>query len=259
MKNGRKLMGAVIALSALSGANTFSKTNNKKRNTNGTPLHCSIDSKVRQEIKKGIKEYGHDDSVVLEIPAECKKGSENWKKGYFYVDVKTAKSIQRNPDANMITGKKGAKYIAEGESYVMNNSTYSLEANFNGNKDVNDLENNLIYGNIQKNLKPKKEEKVATKKPAKKSTKPIVQSRPKAEMYTGNKPTVETAKKSGVVTYGTPKGEITVSVNNKEELSPKKEATSYGTPKGEVIIKESKKSEDKDIEKSINDAISKYI
>ena len=35
MKNGRKLMGAVIALSALSGANTFSKTNNKKRNKLG--------------------------------------------------------------------------------------------------------------------------------------------------------------------------------------------------------------------------------
>ena len=56
MKNGKKLLGAVITLSALSGANTFAKGNQKSKNNGSSTMSCSIDGKGRTEIKKGIKE-----------------------------------------------------------------------------------------------------------------------------------------------------------------------------------------------------------
>ena len=147
MNNGKKLIGTMITLSALSGANTFAKGNSQgKSNTTTTTLSCSIDGKVRQQIKKGIKEHGNDDTVALEVQADCRKGQGKWNKGYMYIDMKTAKSIQRNPDANEIISKKGSRYIAEGKSYVMYDTSYSLKANFDkSNKDE-------IYSSVEKNL-----------------------------------------------------------------------------------------------------------
>lgn len=257
--NGKKLMGAVITLSALSGANTFAKGNQKSKNNGSSTMSCSIDGKVRTEIKKGIKEYGHDDTVVLEIPAECRKGRGAWHKGYLYVDVKTAKSIQRNPDANEIISRKGARYIPEGHSYVMNNTSYSLQANFAANKPHDDSDS--IFGTIKNNLKKvftKKEEKKTESKP---KPAPVVAKREAPKVH-----------KPKVRTYGTPEGEVTevdgkvVSINKypyiKENVNNKPKASkpvAKTTPKTVATKKEAKKVSDKDIEKSINKAISKYL
>ena len=259
MNGKKKLLGAVITLSALSGANTFAKGNQKSKNNGSSTMSCSIDGKVRTEIKKGIKEYGHDDTVVLEIPAECRRGKGAWHKGYLYVDVKTAKSIQRNPDANEIISRKGARYIPEGHSYVMNNTSYSLQANFAANKTHE--ESDSIFGTIKNNLK-----KVFTKKEEKKT-----ESKPKAAPVVAKKEAPKVHKPK-VRTYGTPEGEVTevdgkvVSINKypyiKENVNNKPKATKPAvktTPKTVATKKEAKKVSDKDIEKSINKAISKYL
>ena len=146
MNGGKKLVGAMITLSALAGTNTFAKGSTQSKGNSQSSLSCSIDGKVRQQIKKGIKEHGNDDTVALEVQADCRKGQGKWNKGYMYIDMRTAKSIQRNPDANEIISKKGSKYIAEGKSYVMYDTSYSLKANFSSsNKDE-------IYSSVEKNL-----------------------------------------------------------------------------------------------------------
>lgn len=138
----------MITLSALAGTNTFSKGNTKSKGNGQSSLSCSIiDGKVRQQIKNGIKEYGNDDTVALEIQADCRKGQGTWNKGYMYIDMKTAKSIQRNPDDNEIISKKGSKYIAEGKSYVMYDTSYSLKANFDKSNTKDE-----IYSSVDKNL-----------------------------------------------------------------------------------------------------------
>ena len=146
MNGSKKLVGAMITLSALAGTNTFAKDNTQSKGNGQSSLSCSIDGKVRQQIKKGIKEHGNDDTVALEVQADCRKGQGKWNKGYMYIDMRTAKSIQRNPDANEIISKKGSRYIAEGKSYVMYDTSYSLKANFNSsNRDE-------IYSSVEKNL-----------------------------------------------------------------------------------------------------------
>lgn len=214
MKNN-KLMGIVVGASALVGANTFSK--GKTDSTNPTPrkvssMSCSIDSKVRSEIRKGIKEHGDDDTVVLEIPAECRvNGAKNksWKKGTLYVDVKTAKSIQKNPDVNEIRSTRGSRYISQEKSYIMYNTDYSLKANYHNKHEEKDS----IFATVEKNLKKvfkKKDNKQAEapKQPkcncntvaAKKDTKQIAnshsQNKPAAKPTTTKKPTVVAKKKS---------------------------------------------------------------
>lgn len=218
--NGKKLMGAVITLSALSGANTFAKGNQKSKNNGSSTMSCSIDGKVRTEIKKGLKEYSNDDTVVLEIPAECRRGKGAWHKGFLYVDVKTAKSIQRNPDANEIISKKGARYIPEGHSYVMNNTSYSLQANFTASK-VSHEDPDNVFTAVKNNLK-----KVFTKKESKET-----QNKPKSTTVAKNK---EATKKS------TNPIEVVEKTHKKEHKAPKKVS-------------------DKSIENSINKAVSKYL
>ena len=217
--NGKKLMGAVITLSALSGANTFAKGNHKSKGNGSSTMSCSIDGKVRIEIKKGLKEYSNDDTVVLEIPAECRRGKGAWHKGFLYVDVKTAKSIQRNPDANEIISKKGARYIPEGHSYVMNNTSYSLQANFTASKNHEDPDN--VFTAVKNNLK-----KVFTKKEEKKS-----ESKPKSTTVAKTKEATKKAPNPVTVVEKTHK---------KEHKAPKKVS-------------------DKSIENSINKAVSKYL
>ena len=136
MKN-KTLLGATIALSTLTGANTFTQEKGSTAQKDKiSSLSCSIDSKVRKEIKKGINNFGKDDTVVLEIPADCRRTKDgkttSWEHKMLYIDMKTAKSIQRNPDASEIVSTKGSRYIADAGSYVMNNSTYQLKANFKG-------------------------------------------------------------------------------------------------------------------------------
>nr|DAW71434.1 MAG TPA: hypothetical protein [Caudoviricetes sp.] len=214
MKNN-KLMGIVVGASALVGANTFSK--GKTDSTNPAPrkvssMSCSIDSKVRNEIRKGIKEHGDDDTVVLEIPAECRvNGAKNksWKKGTLYVDVKTAKSIQKNPDVNEIRSTRGSRYISEEKSYIMYNTDYSLKANYHNKHEEKDS----IFATVEKNLKKvfkKKDSKqaeapkqskcncntVATKKDTKQIANSHNQNKPAAKPATPKKPTVVAKKKT---------------------------------------------------------------
>lgn len=209
MKNN-KLVGIAIGVSALAGANTFSK--GKTDNVNPEPrkvssMSCSIDSKVRSEIRKGIKEYGNDDTVVLEIPAECRVNgvkSKDWKKGTLYVDVKTAKSIQKNPDVNEIRSTRGSRYISQEKSYIMYNTDYSLKANYHNKHEEKDS----IFTTVEKNLKKvfKKKDNKQTEVPkqpkcncntvaAKKDTKQIVDSHGQYKLAT--KPA--TSKKPAVV------------------------------------------------------------
>ena len=184
MKN-KTLLGATIALSTITGANTFTQDKGTAQKDKISSLSCSIDSKVRKEIKKGIHNFGKDDTVVLEIPADCRRTNSedgkttSWEHKTLYIDMKTAKSIHRNPDANEIVSTKGSRYIADAGSYVMNNSTYQLKANFKGK--TNDVENNDdLYAHVKKNLKT--EDKKETKKET------TVASKPKAVVKPSSKP-----------------------------------------------------------------------
>lgn len=216
MKN-KTLLGATIALSTLTGANTFSQdkgTTTQKDKISS--LSCSIDSKVRKEIKKGIHNFGKDDTVVLEIPADCRRTNSkdgkttSWEHKTLYIDMKTAKSIHRNPDANEIVSTKGSRYIADAGSYVMNNSTYQLKANFKGK--TNDVENNDdLYAHVKKNLK--KEDKKETKKET------TVVSKPKATTKPSSKPTTT------VATNTAPKKENKIVREFKRIFTPKKKET----------------------------------
>lgn len=159
MKNKTLITGAV--LSTLVGANTFSQDRKEDKTIERqklSSLSCSIDSKVRSNIKNQIRAYEKDNSAIIEVEADCRhttakdNKTTNWEKKTMYIDIKTAKSIQRNPDANEIVSTKGSRYIQEAGSYVMNNSTYQLKANFNGKS--HDVENNDdLYGAIKDNLK----------------------------------------------------------------------------------------------------------
>lgn len=213
MKN-KTLLGATIALSTLTGANTFTqeKTNTTKEKISS--LSCSVDSRVRKEIKKGIHNYGKDDTAVLEIPADCRRTyngkTTSWEKKTLYIDIKTAKSIQRNPDANEIVSTKGSRYIDDAGSYVMNNSTYQLKANFKGK--TNDVENNDdLYAHVKKNLKT--EDKKETKKET------TVASKPKATTKPSSKPTTTVASNSE------PKKENKIVRELKRIFTPKKKET----------------------------------
>ena len=211
MKNKTLLTGAV--LTTLVGANTFSQDRKEDKTIERqklSSLSCSIDSKVRSNIKNQIRAYGKDNSAIIEIETDCRHTTAkdgkttNWEKKTMYIDIKTAKSIQRNPDANEIVSTKGSRYIQEAGSYVMNNSTYQLKANFNGKN--HDVENNDdLYGAIKDNLKEvpapavakstKKEKKDITshhaKKKAEKEANKDVASKEKKE----KKETLTVAKK----------------------------------------------------------------
>nr|DAN62806.1 MAG TPA: hypothetical protein [Caudoviricetes sp.] len=231
MKNN-KLMGIVVGASALVGANTFSK--GKTNNTNPAPrkvssMSCSIDSKVRSEIRKGIKEHGDDDTVVLEIPAECRvNGAKNksWKKGTLYVDVKTAKSIQKNPDVNEIRSTRGSRYISEEKSYIMYNTDYSLKANYHNKHEEKDS----IFATVEKNLK-----KVFKKKDNKQAEAPKQQ--PKC-----NCNTVDTKKDAKQIA----------------DSHSHKPATKPTTVKKPAVVAKKKNITDKEIENIINKAANKY-
>ena len=231
MKNN-KLMGIVVGASALVGANTFSK--GKTDSTNPAPrkvssMSCSIDSKVRNEIRKGIKEHGDDDTVVLEIPAECRvNGAKNksWKKGTLYVDVKTAKSIQKNPDVNEIRSTRGSRYISEEKSYIMYNTDYSLKANYRNKHEEKDS----VFATVEKNLK-----KVFKKKDNKQAEAPKQQ--PKC-----NCNTVATKK----------------DVKHVADSHTHKPATKPTTTKKPTVVAKKKNITDKEIENIINKAANKY-
>ena len=221
MKN-KTLLGATIALSTLTGANTFTqeKTNTTKEKISS--LSCSVDSRVRKEIKKGIHNYGKDDTAVLEIPADCRRTyngkTTSWEKKTLYIDIKTAKSIQRNPDANEIVSTKGSRYIDDAGSYVMNNSTYQLKANFKGKQnEVEDSDD--LYAHVKNNLKT---EKKTTDKVTKKESKPketTVASKPKATTKPSSKPTTTVASNSE------PKKENKIVRELKRIFTPKKKET----------------------------------
>lgn len=216
MKN-KTLLGATIALSTLTGANTFTQDKGSTTQKDKiSSLSCSIDSKVRKEIKKGIHNFGKDDTVVLEIPADCRRTNSkdgkttSWEHKTLYIDMKTAKSIHRNPDANEIVSTKGSRYIADAGSYVMNNSTYQLKANFKGK--TNDVENNDdLYAHVKKNLKT--EDKKETKKET------TVASKPKATTKPSSKPTTT------VATNTAPKKENKIVRELKRIFTPKKKET----------------------------------
>lgn len=212
MKN-KTLLGATIALSTLTGANAFTQEKGSTQKDKISSLSCSIDSKVRKEIKKGIHNFGKDDTVVLEIPADCRRTNSkdgkttSWEHKTLYIDMKTAKSIHRNPDANEIVSTKGSRYIADAGSYVMNNSTYQLKANFKGK--TNDVENNDdLYAHVKKNLKT--EDKKETKKETTVASKPKV-TKP------SSKP-----KETTVATNTTPKKENKIVRELKRIFTPKK-------------------------------------
>ena len=214
MKN-KTLLGATIALSTLTGANTFTQDKGSTTQKDKiSSLSCSIDSKVRKEIKKGINNFGKDDTVVLEIPADCRRTKDgkttSWEHKTLYIDMKTAKSIQRNPDASEIVSNKGSRYIEDAGSYVMNNSTYQLKANFKGK--TNDVENNDdLYAHVKKNLK--KEDKKETKKET------TVASKPKAVTKPSSKPTTT------IATNSEPKKENKIVRELKRIFTPKKKET----------------------------------
>ena len=272
MKN-KTLLGATIALSTLTGANTFTQDKGSTAQKDKiSSLSCSIDSKVRKEIKKGIHNFGKDDTVVLEIPADCRRTNSkdgkttSWEHKTLYIDMKTAKSIHRNPDANEIVSTKGSRYIADAGSYVMNNSTYQLKANFKGK--TNDVENNDdLYAHVKKNLKKetKKETTVASKPKA--TTKPSIKptttvatnSEPKKEnkivrelkrIFTPKKKETENVSKPkcncGTVAKG--KDNLVSSVSNKK-VDPKVTKTKVPTKKT---------PSDKEIEDIIKNASKKY-
>lgn len=232
MKNN-KLVGIAIGVSALAGANTFSK--GKTDNVNPEPrkvssMSCSIDSKVRSEIRKGIKEYGNDDTVVLEIPAECRVNgvkSKDWKKGTLYVDVKTAKSIQKNPDVNEIRSTRGSRYISQEKSYIMYNTDYSLKANYHNKHEEKDS----IFTTVEKNLK-----KVFKKKDNKQAEAPKQQ--PKC-----NCNTVATKKDTKQI------------VDSHGQYKP---TTKPSTSKKPAVIAKKKNVTDKEIDSIINKAANKY-
>lgn len=231
MKNN-KLVGIAIGVSALAGANTFSK--GKTDNVNPEPrkvssMSCSIDSKVRNEIRKGIKEHGNDDTVVLEIPAECRvNGAKNnsWKKGTLYVDMKTAKSIQKNPDVNEIRSTRGSRYISQEKSYIMYNTDYSLKANYKNKHEEKDS----IFATVEKNLK-----KVFKKKDNKQVEAP---KQPKCKCST------VAAKKDD-------KHVVNSSSQNKPAAKP-------ATVKKQAVVAKKKTITDKEIENIINKAANKY-
>ena len=141
----------------------------------------------------------------------------------------------------------------------MNNTSYSLQANFTANKTHDDSDS--IFGTIKNNLKKvftKKDEKKTENKP---KPAPVVAKREAPKVH-----------KPKVRTYGTPEGEVTeidgkiVSINKypyiKENVNNKPKATkpvAKTTPKTVATKKETKKVSDKEIEKSINKAISKYL
>ena len=212
MKN-KTLLGATIALSTLTGANTFTQEKGSTQKDKISSLSCSIDSKVRKEIKKGIHNFGKDDTVVLEIPADCRRTNSkdgkttSWEHKTLYIDMKTAKSIHRNPDANEIVSTKGSRYIDDAGSYVMNNSTYQLKANFKGKQ--NEVEDNDdLYAHVKKNLK--KEDKKEIKKET------TVASKPKATTKPSSKPTTTVASNSE------PKKENKIVRELKRIFTPKK-------------------------------------
>ena len=230
MKNN-KLVGIAIGVSALAGANTFSKG---KTDVNPEPkkvssMSCSIDSKVRNEIRKGIKEYGNDDTAVLEIPAECRVNgtkSNAWKKGTLYVDIKTAKSIQKNPDVNEIRSTRGSRYISQEKSYIMYNTDYSLKANYRNKHEEKDS----IFATVEKNLK-----KVFKKKDNKQAEAPKQQ--PKC-----NCNTVATKK----------------DVKHVADSHTHKPATKTAVVKKPAVVAKKKNITDKEIENIINKAANKY-
>ena len=230
MKNN-KLVGIAIGVSALAGANTFSK--GKTDNVNPEPrkvssMSCSIDSKVRNEIRKGIKEYGNDDTAVLEIPAECRVNgtkSNAWKKGTLYVDIKTAKSIQKNPDVNEIRSTRGSRYISQEKSYIMYNTDYSLKANYRNKHDEKDS----IFTTVEKNLK-----KVFKKKDNKQAE---ASKQPKC-----NCNNVATKKE----------------VKQTADSHNNKPATKPITVKKPAVVAKKKNITDKEIENIINKAANKY-
>lgn len=236
MKNN-KLMGIVVGASALVGANTFSK--GKTNNTNPAPrkvssMSCSIDSKVRSEIRKGIKEHGDDDTVVLEIPAECRvNGAKNksWKKGTLYVDVKTAKSIQKNPDVNEIRSTRGSRYISEEKSYIMYNTDYSLKANYHNKH----KEKDSIFATVEKNLK-----KVFKKKDSKQAETPKQQ--PKCNCNT-------VATKKDVKHVADSRN------HNKPAVKPTAKSETVKKP---AVVAKKKNVTDKEIENIINKVANKY-
>ena len=266
MKN-KTLLGATIALSTLTGANTFTQDKGSSQKDKISSLSCSIDSKVRKEIKKGIHNFGKDDTVVLEIPADCRRTNSkdgkttSWEHKTLYIDMKTAKSIHRNPDANEIVSTKGSRYIADAGSYVMNNSTYQLKANFKGKQ--NEVEDNDdLYAHVKKNLKKedkkeiKKETTVASKR--KPTTTVASNSEPKKEnkivrelkrIFTPKKKEIENVSKPkcncGTVAKG--KDNLVSSVSNKKVDSKVKPKTST-----------KKTPSDKEIEDIIKNASKKY-
>ena len=258
MKNN-KLMGILVGASALTGANTFSKSvNPEPRRVNS--MSCSIDSKVRTEIKKGIKNHGNDDTVVLEVPAECRvNGIKNkgWKKGTLYVDVKTAKTIQKNPDVNEIRSTRGSRHIKEEGSYIMYRTDYSLQANY---KNKHEDDKDTIFATVEKNIKKD------TTKTDKKKEKNVTVSRPKSTgikvAAKDNRKVVSEVKKTGTVTYGTKDGEVTVKVSENKpvtKVEEKKEANPITKKEIKSIKEKTSNTGDKDIENVINKAISKYI
>ena len=245
MKKSRFLTGA-IALSTLAGVNTFSQDKKVVEKEKLSSLSCSIDSKVRTNLKKQIKDYGKDDTVVIEVPAECRRTvaknnrTSNWEKKTMYIDIKTAKSIQRNPDANEIVSTKGSRYIEEAGSYVMNGSTYQLKANFSGKN--HDVENNDdLYGVIQKNLaKSSSKDKTATaeKKSVPKKKEEIAKKPEKKEPESKIVKTVKkllNPKKEEIITVSQPKASPMVKPNSVAETADKL-VTTFGTPEGEVKV-----------------------
>lgn len=245
MKKSKFLTGA-IALSTLAGVNTFSQDKKVTEKEKLSSLSCSIDSKVRTNLKKQIKDYGKDDTVVIEVPAECRRTvaknnrTSNWEKKTMYIDIKTAKSIQRNPDANEIVSTKGSRYIEEAGSYVMNGSTYQLKANFSGKN--HDVENNDdLYGVVQKNLaKSTSKEKTSSteKKPVLKKKEEVVKKPEKKEPESKIVKTVKkllNPKKEEIITVSQPKASPMVKPNSVAETADKL-VTTFGTPEGEVKV-----------------------
>nr|DAX81599.1 MAG TPA: hypothetical protein [Caudoviricetes sp.] len=245
MKKSKFLTGA-IALSTLAGVNTFSQDKKVVEKEKLSSLSCSIDSKVRTNLKKQIKDYGKDDTVVIEVPAECRRTvaknnrTSNWEKKTMYIDIKTAKSIQRNPDANEIVSTKGSRYIEEAGSYVMNGSTYQLKANFSGKN--HDVENNDdLYGVVQKNLaKSTSKEKTSSteKKPVPKKKEEVVKKPEKKEPESKIVKTVKkllNPKKEEIITVSQPKASPMVKPNSVAETADKL-VTTFGTPEGEVKV-----------------------
>ena len=123
----------------------------------------------------------------------------------------------------------------------MNNTSYSLQANFAANKTHDDSDN--IFGTIKNNLK-----KVFTKKDEKKT-----ESKPKAAPVVAKREAPKVHKPK-VRTYGTPEGEVTevdgkvVSINKypyiKENVNNKPKATkpvAKTTPKTVATKKEARK------------------